>query len=162
MRVSIFIVLSLVGSAFAVTAGGQPAPTPPTVAGPANTIDSNGRRDVVAKLSEALRDDYVYPDVGEKAAQKITGALAAGAYDGFSDPNAFAARLSSDVAAVAHDKHVSIHAEGGPPPGPAGSPTAMPRAEEGVTRADKLAGNVGYNSVRDHSVHQGLPSFILD
>lgn len=148
MRVSVFMFLSLVGSAFGVTAAeSQPAPTPPKVADPANTIDSNGRRDVVAKLSEALRDDYVFPDVGEKAAEKINGALAAGAYDTLSDPNAFAARLSSDVAAVAHDKHLSIHAEGGPRPGSASSPKAMPRAEAGVTRADKLAGKVGYIEV---------------
>lgn len=148
MRVSAFMFLSLVASAFGVTAvESQPAPTPPKVAAPANTIDGNARREVVAKLGEALRDNYVFPDVAKKAGEKISGALAAGAYDNLSDPHAFAARLSSDVAAVAHDKHLSIHAQGGPPPGRPASPKSVPRAEAGVTRADKLAGNVGYIEV---------------
>jgi peptidase S41-like protein len=145
MRVSAFMFLTFVASSLAATAvGAQPAPTPAIAAAPANTIDSNVRRDVVAKLGEALRNDYIFPDVGEKAADKIDAALAAGAYDSLSDPNDFAARLSSDVAAVAHDKHLSIRSEGGPPPGAASGPGAMPRADAGVTRADKLAGGVGY------------------
>lgn len=148
MRVSVFMFLGLVGSAFAATAvGSQPAPAPPEAAAPANIIDSKARREVVAKLSDALRNDYVFPDVGAKAADSINAALAAGAYDGLSDADAFAARLSSDVAAVAHDKHLSVRAQGGPPRDPEGSPKAMPRAEAGVVRADKLAGDVGYIEV---------------
>src|SRR3982751_1470831 len=148
MRVSVFVFLGLVACACGVTAlESQPAPTPPKVAVPGNTLDGNARREVVVKLSEALRDNYVFADLGKKAAEKINGALAAGAYDSLSDPHDFAARLSSDVAAVARDKHLAIRAQGGPPRGPQGSPKAMPRAEAGVTRADKLAGDVGYIEV---------------
>lgn len=125
----------------------QAAPVPPRAAAPANTIDSNVRHDVVAKLSEALRNKYIFPDVGEKAAEKINAALNAGAYDSLSDPSAFAARLSSDVAAVAHDKHLTIDSADGPPPGPSSGPDSLPRAEAGITRADKLAGGVGYIEV---------------
>jgi hypothetical protein len=147
MRILVFL-LGLIGFAFTVTAAeSQPGPTPPEVMAPASVIDSNARREVVTKLSDALRNDYVFPDVGAKAAERINGALAAGAYDGLSDANAFAARLSSDVAAVAHDKHLSIRAQGGPPPGPPRSPKAMPRAEAGVARADKLERDVGYIEV---------------
>jgi hypothetical protein len=109
-----------------------------------DTIDSDVRRDVVAKLSDALRNNYIFPDVGEKAAEKINAELNAGAYDSLSDPSAFAARLSSDVAAIAHDKHLSIDSAVGPPPGPPKDPESMPRAEAGITRADKLAGGIGY------------------
>ena len=152
MRVSVLMALGLIGSAFAAAAvGSQPAPAPAEAAAPANIIDSKAQREVVAKLSDALRNDYVFPDVGAKAADSIDAALAAGAYDGLSDAGAFAARLSSDVAAVAHDKHLSVRAQGGPPrgpaPGPEGSPKAMPRAEAGIVRADKLAGDVGYIEV---------------
>src|SRR5690348_11804612 len=76
----------------------QPAPTQPTTAAAPDAIDSNVRRDVVAKLSDALRNNYIFPDVGEKAAEKINAELNAGAYDSLSDAGAFAARLSSDVA----------------------------------------------------------------
>jgi hypothetical protein len=113
----------------------------------ANGIDSNVRRDVVAKLSDALRDNYIFPDVGQKAAEKISAALAAGEYDKLADPSAFAARLSADVAAIAHDKHMSVSSMNGPPPSREGPVGAMPRSEAGVVRADKLAGGVGYIEV---------------
>jgi hypothetical protein len=146
MRGPALIFLSLVFSSLTATAvATQPAAPPePVAAAPANTIDSNVRHDVVAKLSDALHNKYVFPDVGEKAAEKINAALAAGEYDSLSDPSAFATRLSSDVAAVAHDKHLRIISMSAPPAGP---PPHMPFAEAGVTRADKLAGGVGYIEV---------------
>jgi len=131
----------------ATAAPTQPAPTPPPNAAPTNTIDSNVRQDVVAKLSDALRNNYVFPDLGEKAAKKISASLFAGDYDGLSDPSSFAARLSADVAAVVHDKHLRIDSIGAPPssaPGPAGN---IPRSETGIVRADLLAGGVGYIEV---------------
>jgi hypothetical protein len=148
MRRRVLIFLSLLAcplSAMAVTM--QVPPAPPTAPAPASTIDSNVRHDVVAKLSEALRNDYVFPEVGAKAAEKITASLAAGEYDSLADPNAFAARLSADVAAVAHDKHLSIRSMSAPPPPPSTAPRTMPRADAGITRADKLAGGVGYIEV---------------
>ncbi len=105
------------------------------------------RHDIVAKLSDALRENYVFPDVGAKAAEKIGAALSAGDYDSLSDPSSFAARLSADVAAVAHDKHLRITAVDAPPPQAAGSAAELPRSEAGVVRADKLAGGVGYIEV---------------
>ena len=122
----------------------QAPPSQPVATAPASTIDSNVRHDVVAKLSDALHNNYIFPDIGEKAAQKINAAFAAGEYDSLSDPNAFAERLSSDVAAIAHDKHLHIVSINAPPAGP---PPHMPIAEAGVTRADKLAGGVGYIEV---------------
>ena len=109
MRRRVLIFLGLLAcplSATAVTM--QVPPAPPAAPAPATVIDTNVRHDVVSKLSDALRNDYVFPDVGEKAAEKITASLAAGEYDSLADPSAFAARLSADVAAVAHDKHLSI------------------------------------------------------
>jgi Peptidase family S41/N-terminal domain of Peptidase_S41 in eukaryotic IRBP len=148
MRVSVFLFLSLVASPFGATAiAAQPAPPPAVTAAPGNTIDSNARRDVVAKLGEALRDDYIFPDVGQQAAEKISASLGAGEYDQLSDPNTFAARLSSDVAAIAHDKHLRIFSQSAPPPPPPAAEGNMPRAEAGVTRADKLAGGIGYIEV---------------
>ena len=129
----------------AAAAPAQSAPTPPPMAAQASTIDGNVRRDVVAKLSDALRDAYIFPDVGEKAAEKISASLAAGEYDKIADPRAFAARLSADVAAIAHDKHMSVSSMRGPPASPGGP--AMPRSEAGVVRADRLAGDVGYIEV---------------
>jgi hypothetical protein len=108
-------------------------------------LDAAARRDVVAKLNDALRDRYVFPDVGERAAERIAKAYEAGEYDGLTNRLAFSQRLSADVRAIARDKHLNIIPPGsGPPPG---SPPPMRPGEEGVTRAEKLAGGIGYIEV---------------
>jgi hypothetical protein len=117
----------------------------PAEAQPA-TLTAEARQEVVANLGTALRERYVFPEVGARAAARIGAALAAGEYDGL-DHAAFAARLNSDVAAIAHDKHLRVGWQGGPPPGPPPGAAAMPRMEAGVVRADKLAGGIGYIEV---------------
>ncbi|HKU27371.1 MAG TPA: S41 family peptidase [Candidatus Sulfotelmatobacter sp.] len=151
MRLAVLIFFGLL--AFPLSATGAPtqsAPIPPPISAHANSIDSfdsSVRRDVVEKLSDALRNNYVFPDVGEKAAEKISASLSAGDYDSLSDPSAFAARLSADIAAVAHDKHLRITAMGAPPASIPGPGLGIPRSEAGVVRADRLAGGVGYIEV---------------
>jgi hypothetical protein len=147
MRHSALMFFGLLSCTLVAAAPTQSEPTPPPIAAQTNAIDSNVRRDVVAKLSDALRDNYIFPDVGRKAAEKISASLAAGDYDKLADPSAFAARLSADVAAIAHDKHMSVNSMSGPPPSPGGPIGAMPRSEAGVVRADKLPGGVGYIEV---------------
>lgn len=120
---------------------------PPPAAAPAKVIDPGARQAVVEKLAQSLRDQYVFPDVGEQAAAAITAAQARGDYNALSDPAALAARLTTDLAAIAHDKHLRVisQASGPPPPGP-GAPPAM-RDEAGIVRADKLANDIGYIEV---------------
>ncbi len=111
-----------------------------------------------------MRDRYVFPEIGERAATRISAALAAGEYDGLADRTAFIQRLSADVQAIAKDKHLNIMSPMGPPPrggpppggpppggpppgGPPPGPPPMPSSEAGVTRADRLAGGIGYIEV---------------
>ena len=53
----------------------------PAEAQPA-TLTAEARQEVVASLSTALRERYVFPEVGAQAAARIGAALAAGEYDG--------------------------------------------------------------------------------
>jgi len=148
MRRFVLMSLSLLACPLSATAAPtQSAPTPPPSAAPANTIDGSVRHDVIAKLSDALRNNYVFPDIGEKAAEKISASLSAGDYDSLSDPNSFAVRLSADVAAVAHDKHLRITSMDAPLPSASDPAADIPRSEAGVVRADRLAGGVGYIEV---------------
>jgi hypothetical protein len=122
---------------------GQPPPPAP--------LDAAGRIAVVEAAADALRQRYVYPDVGRRAGEAIEAALAAGKYDEIVEPWAFAERLTADLQAVANDKHMRVSARGpapvppsatsGPPPGP------PPRSEAGIARADRLPGNIGYIEV---------------
>lgn len=114
----------------------QPAALP-------DSLDPAARTAVVQAAAKALRDGYVFPDVGEQAAKKIETASAAGAYDSLSEKAAFAERLTADLQSVAHDKHLRVF----PPIGGLALPpqaASLPHSEGGVTRADRLPGNVGY------------------
>lgn len=131
---------------------GGPGPTAPggpmgPPMAPPSSLDAGDRQQIIATLGRALRDRYVFPDVGEQAAAKIEAAHAAGAYDQLTAPAAFAARLAADVNAVAHDKHFGILVGNVMPSPPPGAGGARPPAQAGVVRADKLPGGVGYVEV---------------
>ena len=113
-------------------------------------LDDASRRAVVESAAKMLRERYIFPDVGDKAARAIESDLGSGDYNGLDQPQAFALRLTEDLRTVAKDKHLRVNAPGAP----AGQPAlAPPRAEGGVTRADILDGNVGYIEV------VGFPGF---
>jgi hypothetical protein len=90
----ILLALFLISSSFATSSFSAPARAMQPGAAASRTMDGEARREIVAKLSNALRDNYVFTDIGQKAAEKITASLAAGEYDSLADPNTFAARLS--------------------------------------------------------------------
>ena len=124
------------------------APGPPPPPAP---LDAAGRTTVVKAAADTLRERYVDPGVGRRAAEGIEAALAAGKYDEIVQPWAFANRLTADLQEIAHDKHMQVSARGpapvsavaagGAPPGP------PPRNDGGVARADRLPGNIGYIEV---------------
>jgi hypothetical protein len=78
--------------------------------------------------------------VGARAAAAIDQASTSGAYDALDTRSAFAERLTADLRAVAHDKHLNVIAAGATPPGP----PPPPLNEGGVVRADRLADDIGY------------------
>lgn len=123
-----------------ILAGAASAQTP----APAAPFDAAARKQAVETAQKALRTQYVFPEVGAEAADRLESSLAAGAYDGL-DRIAFAHRITADLREIAHDKHLSVIAPDIPPPGlPPGPP---PRSQAGVTRADRLPGGVGYIEV---------------
>jgi hypothetical protein len=145
------LLLASVALLAAPIAAQQPAPAqpgPPVGSGLAPTsLDAAARSEVVSNLGSALRQRYVFPETGERAAARIDAALAAGEYDRLSDPTIFAARLTADVAAVANDKHLAVNSMSAPPPPPPAGALPRPRVEAGIVRADRLAGEVGYIEV---------------
>ncbi len=111
---------------------GQAAPTP--YAGAINA------------LAEQLATRFVDPATGKQYAEMLRSNLAAGKYDGVSDPKAISERLTQDLQAVAKDGHLRVDAAaklpdgagprpGGPPPG-AGD---LPSVAETKWLADGIA-----------------------
>lgn len=127
----------------AVPAAPAPAQVSPAPSATTKAMDSGARQAVVEKLAQSMRDQYVFPEVGEQASVALKVAFARGDYNALSDPAALAARLTTDLAAVAHDKHLRVISQASaPPPGPGGPPPF--RDEAGIVRADKLANDIGY------------------
>lgn len=116
----------------------------PACAQSAAPLDKAERLAVVTRAGELLATQYIYPDRGAQAKAKLSEALAAGAYDGIDDPAAFAHRLTDDLRAVTHDKHIFVAYEGVSVPAAAAPPLPPPPNNGGFVRVDRLKGNIGY------------------
>ncbi|MBI5070942.1 MAG: S41 family peptidase [Deltaproteobacteria bacterium] len=109
-------------------------------------------RDVAGKLREA----YVFPEVGARAAAELERRAAAGAYRQLGAPGEVAERLTADLRELTRDLHLAL--EPAPPRAPAAAPEPpearrrryeafrkrVARDNQGVRRAEVLPGNVGY------------------
>ena len=127
-------------------------------AAPARAADDPARA-VAAGAGQQLVESYVYPARAREAADVLRRNAAAGAYDGLKEA-ALATRLTTDIYAVLHDKHVNLRysAESNPPepsrhatPGPAARAARLQRMRQtgyGLGRVAHLPGNVGYLDVR--------------
>jgi hypothetical protein len=150
-------VIALVLLAAAAAAHAQ---TPPAAAAPAapaaqaaRPMDAAERRAVIEELAQKLEDDFVFPEVGTKYAAMLRANLAAGAYDGLTDPTEFGKKVTADLQAVSKDGHLRLAPKeafgGGPRPAPAAqaaqasaAPAAAP-APRGIEEA-KMIGDVAY------------------
>lgn len=110
----------------------------------AQPLEKAEKQMTVATAGELLAANYIYPNRGREAQAKIIDALAAGAYDGIAEPAAFAQRLTDDLRAVLHDKHVRVSYRGPPPAGATVIRPAPPPTNGGFVRVDRLKGNIGY------------------
>jgi hypothetical protein len=111
----------------------------------AQPLEKAEKQMTVASAGELLAANYIHPDRGHEAQTKISDALAAGAYDGIAEPAAFAQRLTDDLRAVLHDKHVRVSYRGPPPAGATMTrPPPPPPTNGGFVRVDRLKGNIGY------------------
>lgn len=139
------VVLTLV-LAGAALVHGAPPPQPAAV-------DAAARADIVEKIIAGLDEIYVFPVTAAKMAAHLRSRLAAGAYDGAADVQAFAAALTEDLQAISRDKHLRVHWEPPDPGAPGEKPSdaerqaryraQLERDNYCFDRIERLAGNVG-------------------
>lgn len=123
----------------------QPAPAAATAS--ARPVDAAERRAVVEDLAAKLAGNFVFPEVGEKYAAMLRKNLAAGAYDGLTDPDAFGAKVTADLQAVSPDGHLRLATQEAfetrrPPPANAPAST-RPSGPPGMEEA-KMIGDIAY------------------
>src|SRR6187455_1782317 len=72
------------------------------------TIDAAARTTVIDGILKRLNDSYVFPDVAKKMDQSIRERVAKKEYDQITSSKEFATKLTNDLQAVSHDKHLRV------------------------------------------------------
>jgi RimJ/RimL family protein N-acetyltransferase len=144
-----FVVIALVLVSIAAARAGEPPE--------ASAMGDAERGRVVERVATMVSEGYVSADVGAACAGAVRDRLAAGAFDGVADPEAFALKLTEILQAVSRDEHLRVSVQSPPPPPPRLEDHARARAQErerrrgenfGFERVERLDGNVGYLDLR--------------
>lgn len=102
-------------------------------------LDQTAVRKVIDGIAVKLREDYVFPDMGVKAAGALEKALAENVYAGVTDPSKFAAQLTGQLQAITKDSHMRVifgsPFRNQPPPS---------TPQEAGFEVKRLDGNIGY------------------
>lgn len=119
------------------------------------TIDSIGNK---------LKANYIFPDVADKMVEALETNLKKGKYKKIKDPQEFANRLTEDLQAISHDKHLRVRynperiAEQKKVVTAADSIkylnehiSNMQRSNFGFNKVEILEGNIGYLDLRSFS-----------
>ncbi len=114
---------------------------------PAAPFDAAAKRQAVVAAAKLLTDEYIFPDIGAKAAALLNQNLAAGKYDADTTPDAFADQLTKDLQGLTHDKHLRVlglhpHRMDVKPDTPSGPPA--PLGLYAFAKVERLKGNIGY------------------
>jgi hypothetical protein len=72
------------------------------------SISEDEKKEVVESITIQLRKFYLFPDTAKKMGTSISEKLAMGAYRTIGDTQAFADKLTEDLVAVSHDKHIKV------------------------------------------------------
>lgn len=105
---------------------------------------------LVARCAELVTERYVFADVADEIATRLRERLAAGAYAEPADQQALAAALTADLQAANGDRHLRVKYHAEPIPDFEDETAAEAyyadwsrRSMHGVSRVQRLAGNVG-------------------
>lgn len=147
----------LIAASLTNAGNAQTAPASQAQAPAETAVDPEERARVVERMGEMLEERYVFPDVAGRCAAALRDALAAGTFDDLSDPEAFAAELTTTLQGVSHDKHMRVRVR---PPARVQLEQEAParsrarqldearRQNYGFERVERLDGNVGYLDMR--------------
>jgi hypothetical protein len=99
--------------------------------------------DVVRGVGAALREGYLYPDVGRRMSDLLDRKIETGDFEGIRNPVELGDRITAVLQQETKDLHLIVWAVGGAPAA-LRSMASTPM----VARAERLTGNIGYIDVR--------------
>jgi hypothetical protein len=122
-------------------------------------VDSATRTQVIDELLKQLNEGYVFPEVAKQMETAIRGHQKNNEYDNLTSAKEFTAKLTTDLQAISHDKHLRVGYSIQPIPvrQERGEPTAeekadfareMKRVNYGFDKVERLPGNIGYINFR--------------
>lgn len=122
-------------------------------------VDSATRTQVIDELLKQLNDGYVFPDVAKQMETSIRGRQKSNEYDTLNSAKAFTEKLTTDLQAISHDKHLRVGYSLQPIPirQDRHEPTDaekiefsafMKRLNYGFEKVERLPGNIGYINFR--------------
>ena len=149
VRGGLFCQLAIL-SCFLVNAMLTPAQTGP----PRNqSIDGAERSRVIGAALKNLNDYYVDQHLAQKMSDAIQSNDKRGNYDAVTEPSAFADRLTTDLQAISHDRHLRVRYSASKLPPDGQVPTqeqaaefrkSLERTNCAFERAEVLPHNIGY------------------
>jgi Periplasmic protease len=120
---------------------------------PDMTVSPTLRAEVINSVLKYLNEGYVFPDVAKKMEEVVRERDAKGEYKEIDSAKKLSAKLTEDLRAVSHDKHLRVIYSHEPIPTESSEPTAEDRRKRerfarsnnhGFERVERMAGNVGY------------------
>jgi len=111
-------------------------------------LDGERRKRTVDRIADQLVRAYIFEDVAQAMADDIRRRLESGEYDAFDHSYPFAQRLTEDLRAICHDKHLRVDPRipmtkrGGASRADRRGP--RPDDNYGFVKVEVLPGNVGY------------------
>lgn len=126
----------------------------------AMTIDEAQRSAVISSLLKELNDSYIFPDVAKKVESGLLEKLKNKEYDKITSGEDFARKLTEDLQALSHDKHLSVRFFNEKLSQDAAEPTAEEKEKyqlslktnnHGFVSVERLQGNIGYISLSNFS-----------
>jgi C-terminal processing protease CtpA/Prc/sugar lactone lactonase YvrE len=150
-RLFVFVIILFVIVLIHNKANGQPSQD--------MTIDAATRTRVIEELLKNLNKSYVYLETAKKMETDIRNRMKNKEYDNMRSAKVFAKKLTDDLQAVSHDKHlrVSFSSEPIPVRKQDGKPTEEEKAanrffqnrfNSGFEKVERLDGNIGYIDLR--------------
>jgi hypothetical protein len=113
-------------------------------------LDEAERGRVIAGAAKLLGEFYVFPDVAKKTAARLEAQSKRGDYQGITDGEVLAVRLTDDLAALSGDKHLGVdyfakEMSAEPPSSrPHPDPRHLAASNCGFEKADHYPPNIGY------------------
>ncbi|UCE59221.1 MAG: S41 family peptidase [Phycisphaerales bacterium] len=112
-------------------------------------LDNDRRKRLVERIADELLSGYIFEDVAKAMTEDIRGRLAKGDYDAVEYSYPFAQRLTDDLRAVSHDKHLRVipripMTRRGEQMDRPGDRAPKPEDNYGFVKTEILPDNVGY------------------